>query len=142
LCHATGGHSPDLLRPGYNRGSKKRELAMIRAVQWVLKKSPNVLQVLAGLWIASVPLAFVWHSGAVEVHARKTGIPPTGIDAVIRKIHFISIRFEEPVGATLLFVLFLGIGIAITGAIRMVPWLYPRSVKPPAPNPDGPPEVN
>jgi hypothetical protein len=92
---------------------------MIHACKWLVKKCPNVLVLFAGLWIAALPVSFVFY---VEDHLMASGIRPTGIDAVLYDLH--SIRHGEAVAVT---IFFLGIGLSLAAIFRMIrPLTYPK----------------
>jgi hypothetical protein len=84
---------------------------MIAAVKWLVRKCPNVLVLLAGLWLAATPWVFVSY---VEDHIMAWGSPPTGFDAVLYYFH--EWRYGEVVTAV---IFFLGCGIVLTALIKM-----------------------
>jgi hypothetical protein len=118
---------------------------MYSACKWLFKKCPNVIVLVAGLWIASLPPTFADYVVGIQHRRRIYG----RFEAFLIYIH------RLPLTDAVECVIFVaGCGIAIAGLAMMVrPWMNPRlpaggldkamnSVNSPAPNPDAPPESN
>jgi len=117
---------------------------MYSACKWLFKKCPNVIVLVAGLWIASLPPTF-----ADYVVGNNTPRIYSRFEAFLIYIQRLPITFTVEC-----VIFFAGCGIAIAGLAMIVrPWMNPRlpasgldksmnPVNPPAPTPDGTSESN
>jgi hypothetical protein len=91
--------------------------AVIYASKRLIRKYPNLLVLLAGLWMATSPVAFVFY---VEDHVMTSGVRPAGLDAFLYFVH--SLRYGE---ITAIAIFFLGCGITLAAIFRMIrPWIW------------------
>lgn len=91
---------------------------MIERCLRLIRKHPNVVVLLLGIWIAAVPIAFVHY---VEDCVWASGMPPTGLDAILCDLH--DFGYGQAVAVA---VFFLGMGTSVTAIGFMVrPWVRP-----------------
>jgi hypothetical protein len=91
---------------------------MIGACKWLIRKCPNALIVLAGLWIAISPGIFLSY---VEDRIIDANVIPEGLDALLYRVY--STRYVDE-ATTAIF--FLGMGTACAGIAMMLrPWIRP-----------------
>jgi hypothetical protein len=89
---------------------------MCSACKWLFKKCPNVIVLVAGPWIASLPHTFYYYA------EKNTPRILSRFDVFLIYIH------DLPLADTLACVIFFaGAGIAIPGLAMIVrPWMNPR----------------
>jgi hypothetical protein len=96
---------------------------MIARCLRLIRKYPNVLVFHLGLWIAVAPIGFVRY---VEDYVWMTGVPPTGLNAILCDIH--NLPYAERIAVA---VFFLGAGTSVAAIVFMLksrirPWLRPK----------------
>jgi hypothetical protein len=92
---------------------------MIGGFLRLMRKYPNVLLLLAGLWIAALPVGFAFY---VEDHILSTNAFPQGLDAALYDIH--RLPYAEGVAIA---IFFLGCGTSLAAICCMIkPWVYPK----------------
>ena len=85
---------------------------MIYLSKWLIRKYLIVLLVLAGIWIAAIPISW---GLCVEAHVMALNVKPTGLDAFLSDLRNLRSIERAAVGAIL-----LGFGVSLTGMFRMI----------------------
>ena len=84
---------------------------MLSAIKW-LRRHPNLLVLLAGIWLAAAPVTLEMF---VQARIYATGEINTKVDEIAYRIY--SLRYMPEIAAV---IFFIGCGIALAALVRML----------------------